>query len=133
VILNTVLKELAMTFAYWCVALAILMPLMWVGVAKATGSGYDNARPRVWLGQLDGMSQRANWAQQNSFEAFPAFAAAVIIAHLTGANQPTIDLLAGIFIVARVSHGIFYITDKSTLRSIVWLVGFGVTIALFLI
>ena len=122
-----------MTFAYWCVAIAVMLPLVWVGIAKATADGYDNARPRLWLGQLEGMSQRANWAQQNSFEAFPAFAAAVIIAHLTGTAQATIDVLAGIFIVARILHGICYITDRASLRSIVWLVGFGITIALFVV
>ncbi len=122
-----------MTFAYWCVAIAIMLPLVWVGIAKATADGYDNARPREWLGQLEGMSKRANWAQQNSFEAFPAFAAAVIIAHVTGTAQATIDVLAGIFIVARILHGICYITDKASLRSIVWLVGFGITIALFVV
>ena len=122
-----------MTFAYWCVAISVMLPLVWVSIAKSTASGYDNARPRIWLSQLEGMSQRANWAQQNSFEAFPAFAAAVIIAHLSGSNQATIDVLAGVFVIARILHGICYITDKSTPRSIIWVVGFGVTMALFFI
>ena len=122
-----------MTFAYWCVALAMLLPIVWVGVAKNYGNAYNNSRPRAWLDGLDGMAQRANWAQQNSFEAFPAFAAAVIIAHQTGAAQQTIDLLAGCFILLRVVHGVCYITDHSTLRSFVWVLGFGVTFALFLV
>ena len=41
-----------MTFAYWCVVFAIFLPLIWVGIAKANGSGYDNARPRQWLAGL---------------------------------------------------------------------------------
>jgi uncharacterized MAPEG superfamily protein len=122
-----------MTFAYWCVVLAMFLPLVWVGIAKANGKGYDNDRPREWLAHLQGKAQRANWAQQNAYEAFPPFAAAVIIANLTGKNLLTIDILAGVFIVSRVAHGLFYINDKSMLRSLVWLGGFGATVALFLI
>ena len=122
-----------MTFAYWCVVFAVFLPIIWVGVAKVNGSGYDNAKPRVWLADLDGVGQRANWAQQNAYEAFPPFAAAVIIAHLTNSPQLIVDLLAGTFLLLRVAHGIFYILDKSTLRSFAWLAGFGCTIALFLV
>lgn len=122
-----------MTFAYWVVVFVIFLPLIWVGIAKASSPGYDNSRPREWLAHLHGAAQRANWAQQNSYEAFPPFAAAVIIAHVTNAPQLTVDILAGIFLVARVAHGIFYIYDKATLRSLIWLVGFGSTIALFLV
>jgi uncharacterized MAPEG superfamily protein len=122
-----------MTFAYWCIALAMFLPLVWVGIAKASASGYNNARPREWLWKLEGMPKRANWAQQNAYEAFPPFAAAVIVAHLTGSAQATVDMLAGAFIVVRILHGVFYITDKATLRTLAWLVGFGISVALFLI
>ena len=122
-----------MTFAYWCVVFAVFLPIIWVGVAKVNGSGYDNTKPRVWLADLDGVGQRANWAQQNAYEAFPPFAAAVIIAHLTNSPQLIVDLLAGTFLLLRVAHGIFYILDKSTLRSFTWLTGFGCTVALFLV
>jgi uncharacterized MAPEG superfamily protein len=122
-----------MTVAYWCVVFAVFLPIIWVGVAKVNGSGYDNTKPRVWLADLDGIGQRANWAQQNAYEAFPPFAAAVIIAHLTNSPQLIVDLLAGTFLLLRVAHGIFYIFDKSTLRSFSWLAGFGCTVALFLV
>jgi uncharacterized MAPEG superfamily protein len=85
------------------------------------------------LWKLEGMPKRANWAQQNAYEAFPPFAAAVIVAHLTGSAQATVDMLAGVFIVVRILHGVFYITDKATLRTLAWLVGFGISVALFLI
>jgi uncharacterized MAPEG superfamily protein len=122
-----------MTVAYWCVVFAVFLPIIWVGVAKVNGSGYDNTKPRVWLADLDGVGQRANWAQQNAYEAFPPFAVAVIIAHLTNSPQLIVDLLAGTFLLLRVAHGIFYILDKSTLRSFAWLTGFGCTVALFLV
>jgi uncharacterized MAPEG superfamily protein len=111
----------------------MLLPILWVGVAKYYGKGYDNSKPREWLEKLDGMAARANWAQANSFEAFPPFAAAVIIAHQTGAAQMTIDIMAGAFIIARIAHGVCYIRDQSTARSFVWLAGFFLTFGLFLI
>lgn len=122
-----------MTLALWCIPIAMFLPLVWVGIAKATASGYDNSQPREWLAKLEGRAKRANWAQQNSYEAFPPFAAAVIVAHLTGATQLTIDIVAGLFILLRVGHGITYILDKDMIRSLLWLGGFGCTLALFLI
>lgn len=120
-----------MTTAYWCVLVAILMPTVWAGIAKAGAKGFDNARPREYLATLDGWRQRANWAQTNSYESLPGFAAGVVIAHVAGAAQPTIDLLALGYVLARVLYGIFYITNRSTLRSLVWVAGLGCIIGLF--
>ena len=123
-----------MTFAYWCLPIAMFLPLVWVGYAKMTGGdGYDNSKPREWLQDREGRAKRANWAQQNSYEAFPPFAAAIIVAHLTGTPQMIIDLIAGAFIIVRIAHGCFYIADISTLRSVAWLSGFLLTIALFVV
>lgn len=123
---------IAMTFAFWCVLLAALLPIIWVGVAKTGADGYDNHKPRIFLAGLKDWHQRANWAQSNAYEAFPPFAAAVIIAHIAGANQLAVDILAGTFLVLRVLHGIFYIRDKATLRSAAWSLGFMCVIGLFL-
>jgi len=101
-------------------------------IAKAK-SGYDNRTPREQLAQAEGYRKRANWAQFNAFEAFPPFAAAVIIAQLQLANQNTIDTLAIAFITFRMLHAVFYVLDKPTLRSIVWALGFACVIALFVI
>ena len=120
-----------MTIAYWCVLLAALLPIVWAACAKAGGDGFDNARPRAYLRSLDGWRLRAHWAQENSYEAFPPFAAGVIIAHLVNGPSMMINALAVLFLVARVLHGIFYINDQATLRSLVWLAGFGCVIALF--
>ena len=78
-----------MTTAYWCVLIAAYLPIAWTGMAKfgAGGKDFDNAAPRAMLAKLDGWRQRANWAQLNGFEAFPPFAAAVIIAHLLAVPQ----------------------------------------------
>lgn len=121
-----------MTFAYWCVLLTAFLPYAWVGAAKMGGGDYDNSRPRVFLDHLTGWQQRANWAQKNAYENFPPFAAGVIIAHAVGANQIAIDALAGVFLLARILHGIAYIYDKPTQRSLIWIVGFFCTVGLFL-
>lgn len=121
-----------MTFAYWSVLLAALLPLIWAGVAKTGADGYDNHKPRVFLAELRGRSQRANWAQTNAYEAFPPYAAAVIIASAVGATPWILDVIAGVFLFCRVLHGVFYIQDKAMARSLVWTAGFFCVIALFL-
>jgi uncharacterized MAPEG superfamily protein len=122
-----------MTIAYICVLIAGILPLVWVGYAKfACGFKLkDNAAPRDYLETLKGKGQRANWAQQNSWEAFAPFAAAVIIASLCKADPQRIDLYAGTFIVARVLYGFFYIIDQPTLRSLVWMIGMAATYGLY--
>ena len=122
-----------MTFAFWCVAIAAFLPLVWIGYAKVGAGGFDNANPRVWRARLEGRFQRAAAAETNAYEAFPPFAAAVIITHIVGVEQGTIDLLAGVFIVARILHGIFYITDRDLFRSLVWAAGFFSMVGLFLV
>ena len=125
-----------MTIAYWCVLIAAVLPYIWTGFAKATGgfSPKTNREPRSWQDQLEGRTRRAHNAHLNSFEAFPAFAAAVIIAHLVGkAAQSTIDIWCMVFIGARVLYGLLYIFDLARLRSLVWTVGIVCVVALFVI
>jgi uncharacterized MAPEG superfamily protein len=122
-----------MTRAYWCVLIAAYLPIVWTGVAKSSGefAGAGNHSPREFLERLGGWRKRAHWAQLNAFEAFPPFAAAVIIAHLMHAPQARIDALAMAFVVLRVLHGIFYILDRASLRSLVWFGAVACVIALF--
>ena len=70
-----------MTTAYWCMLIAAFLPLAFTGVAKFSGPGFNNNRPRDFQAGLTGFRQRAHWAHLNSFEAFPPFAAAVVMAH----------------------------------------------------
>lgn len=124
-----------MTTAYWCLLIGGFMPLLWTLTAKLLGprkmSFAQNAAPREFLSGLSGFQKRADWAQQNAFEAYPVFAAAVIVAHLAGAEQGRIDLLAMIWIAARLAYGLCYLADWATLRSTVWFVGVGSVVALF--
>lgn len=121
-----------MTIAYWCVLVAAILPLVATLIAKAGGERYSNRYPRVWLEKQQGYRGRAHAAQSNSFEAFPLFAAAVIIAHLTHAPQARIDLLAVIFVIARIAYLVCYVADWHWIRSLVWFAGFLACIAIFL-
>lgn len=122
-----------MTIAYWCVLAVIVMPMIWAITAKSSVPKFDNHHPREWLAKLEGKGARANAAQQNSFEAMPGFIAAVIIAHLAGAPQHQIDILALNFVVLRLAYGYLYIADQATLRSVIWGLGFACIVALFVI
>jgi uncharacterized MAPEG superfamily protein len=122
-----------MTTAYLCVLFAGLMPYIFTGIAKSSKKGLDNRAPREFLATLEGWGQRANWAQMNSFEAFPLFAAAVVIAQLRGIDQSLLNNLAMGFIAARIAYGAFYIFDKPSLRSLSWTAGIGCCVALFLV
>ena len=111
--------------AYWCVLIVALLPYVWTVVAKAGGGRFDNRNPRAWLAkQDDPRRQRANAAQLNGFEAFPAFAASVLMAQLAGVDVARIALLAIIFVACRVLHGVFYVANIHLMRSLVWFGGF---------
>jgi uncharacterized MAPEG superfamily protein len=120
--------------AYLCILIAALMPLLLAGAAKfgglKNGVKYDNAAPRASLARLSGWPQRANWAQQNSWEAFAVFAAAVLMALQTGLAPSFVGTLGGIFIVARLAYALCYILDLAMLRSLSWALGFGVCLRL---
>ena len=125
-----------MTIAYWSILVAILMPWALTIIAKKPTPGqarYDNRAPRVFLAKLQGRSQRANWAQQNSFEILPGYTAAVIVAHLAGADQSSLDMLAITFIASRILFAICYLRDWSTSRSLAWMLGVACIIGMFVI
>lgn len=121
-----------MTTALWCVLVAALLPFAFTMIAKAS-KRFDNAAPREYLEQSTGWRKRAHWAQLNAFEAFPPFAAAVIIAHVVAGANATANLLAVIFIVLRVLYGAFYVANQATLRSLAWLGGLACVIGLFVV
>lgn len=122
-----------MTVALWCVFAAGLLPFVATLIAKSGRRGFDNRTPRDWLARQEGFRKRANAAQLNSFEAFPFFAAAVIVAHVLHGPQPLIDLLALGFIVLRLLYLACYLADQSLLRSLVWFLGLGSVVAIFLV
>ncbi len=117
--------------AYGCVLIAALLPYLWVAIAKAGGARYDNRDPRGWLARQDNpRTVRATAAQLNSYEAFAPFAAGVILAQLAGVPADRIGILAIAFIVMRVLHGVFYLSNHHGLRSLTWFAGLACVVAL---
>jgi uncharacterized MAPEG superfamily protein len=120
-----------MTIALWCVLVAALLPYLATTIAKAGGEKYDNRDPRSWLERQQGFRVRANNAQLNSFEAFPFFAVAVIVAQTLHAPQERVDVLALVFIAARLGYVACYLADWHGARSLAWLIGWLACIFLF--
>ena len=117
-----------MNLAHLAVLISALLPYAFVGYAKSTArflKGGGNNDPRAYAATIDGPRKRAYNAHLNGFEAFPAFAA--------GVAQATVDQLAVVFVVARVLHGVLYILDQATLRSIVWTIGVAAVVGLMVL
>ena len=126
------------TVAYWCVLIAVFLPIVCAGIAKwgsigkpRSQGGFDNVDPRAWLAGQTGWRARANAAQANSFEALPFFIGAVIIAHQMGAYQFRLDLLAFVYVVLRMVFIMLYVAGMADLRSLVWTLALVVNIAIF--
>ena len=121
-----------MTVAEWCVFGALMLYLLtiaaikWIGVRR-----FDNARPRDPNFYDDPIAARALGAHQNGIEAFPFFAAAVLLAEFRIAPQRLIDELAILFLIVRIAYVFTYLGDRPTLRSILWSIGFAINIAIF--
>lgn len=123
-----------MSIAYWCILIAAVLPFVWVGVAKSGAPGYNNKDPRGWVAKQDAFRVRNAYnAHLNAFEAFPTFAAAVLMAQFAGVDPGHANLLAMAFIGFRILHGVFYIAAKAAIRSLVWMGGLASTVALMVL
>ena len=120
-----------MPIALWCVLIAAILPILAAYPAKTRG-GFDNSRPRDPDFWREGFAARAQGAMSNGFEAFPFFAAAVLVALTQGGSEEWAGLLAVAFLAARIGYTIAYWQDRATLRSAIWTMGFGLTVAIFL-
>lgn len=130
-----------MSLAYYCVAIAALIPYLAVALTLVPsrtepsrwGKGYDNRDPRRESEKLVGWRRRAHNAQENSFEIFPPFAAAVLMAEHVRGSSSTIDAWAAAFVVARLLFCACYVGDFATARSTTWAGGAACVLALFAI
>ena len=120
-----------MPFAYWCVLIAALLPIVWAIYAKRGST--DNHNPRAGIDALPPPERRAYGAHLNAIENFPFFAVAVIIALQLGAPLATVNWLAGLYVAIRILHELLYVADQPSLRSASFLAGFIVNIAIFVL
>ncbi len=120
-----------MNSAALAVMVAGLLPIVCAGIAKWGARDYDNRDPRAWLAKQDGRRARANAAQNNSLEAFPFFAAAVLLALHAGSDAAVVAQWAWLFVALRVLYIGCYVADRASWRSIVWMLGLAVVIRLY--
>jgi len=126
-----------MTTPFWCLLIAMLLPI----VLSMTGGYFrmrefgtlDNKHPRLQAAKLEGTGARVYAAQQNAWEAFAMFTAAVAVAHMAGADPARSATAALLFIAARVGHAVFYIANVDWARSLIFFVAIGSCIWLFVL
>jgi len=121
-----------MTVAEWCVFAVValylltIVPVKWIGARQ-----YDNAQPRDPAFYQDAIRARALGAHQNGIEAFPFFAAAVLLAEFRAAPQNLVNELAVLFLIVRIAYVLTYVGNRPRLRSILWNLGFTINIVIF--
>ena len=124
-----------MTIPLWCLVIAVFIPYVLTGMGAYYRNQQfgmiDNHHPRTQAAQFEGVGARVYAAQQNAWEALAVFAAAVIVAHLAGADTGQSATAAMLFIGARALHAVFYAMDLAPLRTLAFVVGLGSCIWLF--
>ena len=115
------------------VVIAGLLPVVCAGIAKWGAQNYDNHDPRAWMTKLEGRRARADAAQQNSFEAFPFFSIAVVLALYSQVDAFIVAQWAWVFVGLRVFYIYCYVTDRATLRSMTWILGLAAVIRIYVL
>jgi uncharacterized MAPEG superfamily protein len=120
------------TIADLCLLAALLVAILSIVPSKLSGiRDYDNANPRDPRFYTLGLRVRSLGAHLNGYEAFPFFAAAVILAEMRSVPQATVNALAVAFVVIRIVYVLLYLSDRPTLRSLTWSVGLVCNLAIF--
>jgi uncharacterized MAPEG superfamily protein len=121
-----------MSIAFWCVLAGGLLPVLVVLIAKAD-SRLDVRNPRdVHLVQA-GLRKRAYGAHLNGHEAFPLFAAAVLIATARGVSPVLLDATALTWLAVRFAYTAAYLLDFARIRPALWTLGVLVAVGIFLL
>jgi uncharacterized MAPEG superfamily protein len=121
-----------MTVAEWCLFASLMLTLVSIAAVKWLRFGvFDNSKPRDPAFYDDPIAARALGAHQNGIEAFPFFAAAVLLAEFRSCPQSLVNELAILFVIVRIAYVFTYIGNRPTLRSILWSIGFAINIGIF--
>lgn len=91
------------------------------------------AGPRDAGKALEGVAARALRCLENSVVAMALFGPAVLIHAVQDSSTSTTLLLAQIFLLARVVYVPIYLLGIPWVRTLVWLVGIGATLLLFVL
>jgi len=125
-----------MSLSLWCLFIAALLVIIskapaMRAMARMKG-GYDNQHPRAQQTSLTGAGARGMAAHQNTIEAFPMFAAGVIVAEVFAAGSAIAAVLSVLFIIARIVYIVLYVANVPSARSLVWAVGYVSSLGLML-
>ncbi|WGH77651.1 MAPEG family protein [Jannaschia ovalis] len=129
------MTEFFAPYAHTLAALA-LWALLQLGLAGVSTVGKARARSAGGLPVRDysDPAYRRHRAFQNAIETSGAFVAAAVAAMLTGGAPFWVNLLATLFLVARIATAAVHIgTEVQWLRSATWTLGFLCVIGLALI
>ena len=111
-----------------------MLYLLTIALFKAVGfRRFDNSKPRDPAFFEDPLRARALGAHLNGIEAFPFFAAAVLLAEFRAAPQHLINELAVLFLIVRIAYVLTYLGDRPALRTILWSIGFALNVAIFFV
>ena len=112
------------------VVVASLVPL---GAARSQADFTiaDMGAPRAMFERLPAWGKRANWAHQNSFEAFTLFAPACLLALIAGVHSTVANALALASPLLRLVYIGAYVADLAPLRSLCWAGGMVCTGVLY--
>lgn len=90
----------------------------------------DNKEPRIQSQQLTGAGARAVAAQGNAWEALAVFSAAILAVFIAGVDLDSIRTPVMVFVALRIAYIPVYIANQDKLRSLIFLVGYGICIYL---
>jgi uncharacterized MAPEG superfamily protein len=109
-------------YAIAAAAALVYLPFLVVAYGRLQ-AGYDMASPRALFDKLPAYAQRATWAHENAFESFVLFAAAALMAYVTGPESALVGWAAIAYVSARLLYPVFYILNVPVGRSLMFLVG----------
>lgn len=93
----------------------------------------DNKAPRQQNQLLIGAGARAVAAQKNAWEALLLFVAALLALNYATVPVEQYVNLCWVVLVARLLHAVFYLVNQDILRSISFLVSYGVCVYFFIL
>jgi len=119
---------------YWMMLVAlglVYFPRMLVlRVLVKSPGGLDNNHPRTQQSKLEGFGARAQGAHLNGFESFAPFAAGVLACQVAHVDATRVAILSVAFVALRVVYIGLYLGNIAPVRSLTWMAGFGVAVAL---
>lgn len=84
---------------------------------------FDNHHPRLQQAHMSGIGARVLGAQKNAWEALLFYSVMCVLAYVASLDLYSLSYPAGLFLLSRIAHPVFYILDMAPYRSLVFLIG----------